>query len=312
MYWSVKSFNHAPPCDNGLNADKAIPNVWKRVGIKSSSSGAGLGDGEALALDEGERLALGETDGEAELDGETDGLILGETELEGEALGLIDALGLILGETELEGLAEDEGERDGLTLLEGETDALGDRLALGLTDGLTLLEGEILADGLTEGETLAEGEIEADGLTEADGEMDALGLPPASAISIATAADPAVLRLDQSQVVSAPALSYCVCKRLSLVESSVVSPISVKPLPGVTPVKLASLWIAPKTIAVDAGVLSSVTVRVVPFPVLVLLCVTGLAVLCPVTSSTRKSLWRLLALIFAVIVPVPGLPVTCA
>ena len=82
------------------------------------------------ALEDGERLAEGERLGLAELEGDTEGLVLllGETEDDGETLGL----------TEDEGDSDEEGLREALALADGDTEADGDWLALGLTEALGL------------------------------------------------------------------------------------------------------------------------------------------------------------------------------
>lgn len=137
-----------------------------------------LGDGDALAEDEGLTLALGETEGETELDGLT------EAEGDSDALGLTLAEAELLGDTDADGLSDaltlalELTEADGDTLAEAEL--LGLTLADGLTDALALLDGLTEADGLTLGLSELLGLTEALGLTdalaEADGDTEGLAL----------------------------------------------------------------------------------------------------------------------------------------
>lgn len=102
---------------------------------------------------------------EAELDGETDALVLELAELEGLELADGDVLALLLelaeldGETLAEGLVEAEGD------FEEELEAEGERLAEGLLDALGDCEAEELELGDDDalGEALALGETDDDG-----------------------------------------------------------------------------------------------------------------------------------------------------
>jgi len=124
--------------------------------IRSSSKYAGLGDALELALEDGD------------LDGDSEGEILGEVDglWEGETLGEVDGLldGLSDGEIDglLDGLSDGEmlGEIDGLTLPLSQSNIKSSNryAALGLADA----EGETLGLADADGETLGLSDAEGD------------------------------------------------------------------------------------------------------------------------------------------------------